>query len=63
MTHGALRRAYPLDPQQVSFRLGAREINSVRALRAATNLRFQRQDGTVSFETPGIVDYEVVALF
>jgi Hypothetical glycosyl hydrolase 6 len=63
MTHGAIRNIYPLGPQQVRFRVNqGRSIKTVRALRAATNLKFQQQRETVTFELPGISDYEVVAL-
>jgi len=34
----------------------------VRALRAATTLKFQQQRETITFELPGIAEYEVVAL-
>jgi hypothetical protein len=37
-------------------------IKTVRALRAGSNLDFKREDLTISFELPGITDYEVVAL-
>ena len=63
MTHGAIRNIYPLGPQQVRFRVNERRsIKTVRALRAATNLKFQQQRETVTFELPGIADYQVVAL-
>jgi hypothetical protein len=62
-THGSIRRAYPLGPQQVRFRVNrGRVVKNVRTLRAATNLKFQQQAETVSFEVPGITDYEVIAL-
>lgn len=63
MTHGAIRRAYALGTQQVRFRVTpGRRVASVRALRSATNLKFQQEGEVVSFEVPGILDYEVVAL-
>lgn len=63
MTHGAIRRSYPVGPQQVRFRVGdGRRIASVRALRSATGLKFRQEAETISFEVPGIADYEVVAL-
>jgi hypothetical protein len=37
-------------------------IKTVRALRAATTLKFQQRRKTITFELPGIADYEVVAL-
>jgi hypothetical protein len=63
MTHGAIRNSYPLGPQRVRFRIKeGHTVKSVRALRAAATLEFQQQLETVTFELPGIVDYEVVAL-
>src|SRR5262249_42716029 len=61
-THGYIRRYYPLGPQQVRFRIADRTIRSVRALRSERILEFQQRDGFVSFEVPGLADYEVVAL-
>ncbi len=63
MTHGSIRKSYPLGPQQVRFRVNeGHRIKTVRALRAATTLKFQQQRETITFELPGIADYEVVAL-
>ncbi len=63
MTHGWIRRAYPLGPQQVRIRVNhGRVVKSVRALRSAASLRFQQQAETVRFEVPGLTDYEVIAL-
>jgi hypothetical protein len=62
-THGVIRNSYPLGPQQVRFQVNeGHRIKAVRALRAATTLKFQQQGKTITFELPGIVDYEVVAL-
>jgi Hypothetical glycosyl hydrolase 6 len=62
-THGAIRRAYPLGPQKVRFRVNeGRRIKAVRALRSGASLVFQQQAQTVSFEIPGVTDYEVVVL-
>jgi hypothetical protein len=60
-THGAIRQAYPLGPQKVRFHV-SRAIKSVNTLRAGTNLVFQQQGETVSFEVPAVTDYEVVVL-
>jgi hypothetical protein len=63
MTHGAIRHTYPLGPQQVRFRVNpGRKITTVRALSFGTSLKFQQQAETVSFEVPGIADYEVMVL-
>jgi hypothetical protein len=63
MTHGSIRETYPLGPQQTRFRVNAgHKIREVRALRKATTLNFQQHGETVSFEVPGIDDYEVAVL-
>jgi len=62
MTHGSVRRAYAVGPQRVRFQAAGRVIRNVRALRSGTTLRFEHHAETVSFEVPGIEDYEVVAL-
>ena len=62
-THGAIRSIYALGSQHVRFQVDqARRIKTVRALRAATTLKFQQTGETISFDVPGIADYEVVAL-
>lgn len=61
-THGYFRHTYRLGPQDVRFAVNRRAIHSVRALRSGTALKFQQQDGIVSFEIPAIADYEVVIL-
>jgi Hypothetical glycosyl hydrolase 6 len=61
--HGAIRSIYALGPQRVRFRVEqGRRIKEVRALRAASTLRFEQQGETVSFEVRRIEDYEVVVL-
>lgn len=63
MTHGSIRKTYPLGPQQVRFRVNqGRGIKMVRALSTATTLKFQQQREIVTFDVPGIPDYEVVVL-
>jgi len=60
---GVIRDIYPLGPQQVRFRVNeGHSIRTVRALRAAANLKFHQQRETITFDLPGIADYEVVAL-
>jgi hypothetical protein len=39
-----------------------RRIRAVRALRAAATLKFQQKNETITFEVPGIADFEVVVL-
>ena len=62
MTHGAIRRIYPLGRQQVRFRVQDRAIQAVRALRLDARLFFKQQGQTVSFDVPSVTDYEVIAL-
>lgn len=61
-THGYIRRAYAIGPQQVKFRTDRDVIKSARALRSRVPLKFHQLDGIVNFEIPDIDDYEVVAL-
>jgi hypothetical protein len=63
MTRGPVRRFYAVGPQKVEFEVVAgKKVGRVRALRAATELRFRQVDRTVSFEVPSVSDYEVIAL-
>ena len=61
--HGAIRSTYALGPQRVRFRVEqGRRIKEVRALGAASTLKFQQEGETVSFEVKRIDDYEIVVL-
>ncbi len=63
MTRGFFRGFYPIGPQHVEFSVAAgRHVASVRALRAARDLRFVQDGARVRFDVPGVTDYEVVAL-
>jgi len=63
MMHGAIRRFYPIDAQQVDFDVEeGRKISRVRALRTAHELLFTQEGRTVHFKIPGVTDYEVVVL-
>jgi putative glycosyl hydrolase-like family 6 (GHL6) protein/glycosyl hydrolase family 42 (putative beta-galactosidase) len=63
MTRGFIRQFYRIGPQKVAFRIpGGRPVRSVHALRAGRSLAFSKNGEVVSFEVPGVVDYEVVAL-
>ena len=63
MLAGWVRRFYPVGRQQVRVRVpeGVR-IANVHALRADRKLPFRREGGTIRFEVPQVVDYEVAAL-
>jgi hypothetical protein len=63
MLAGWVRRFYPIGPQQVAVRVPESvKIAGVRALRAGRNLHFKREDATIRFEIPQVVDYEVAVL-
>ncbi|HEV2485871.1 MAG TPA: alpha-amylase family protein [Terracidiphilus sp.] len=63
MMHQFISQFYPTGPLQVRFQVPAgRRIGSVRALRANRDLPFKQSEGTVTFEVPSVVDYEVIAL-
>jgi hypothetical protein len=63
MTHGFIRRTYPIGAQRVAFGIPAgRRVSKVTLLRAEHDVRFTQDGGTVRFEIPSVADYEVVAL-
>jgi Hypothetical glycosyl hydrolase 6/Beta-galactosidase trimerisation domain len=63
MTRGFVRKFYAIGPQKAEFHVAnRRRIRSVRALRAARDLRFTQDGDVVRFEVPGVSDYEVVAV-
>ncbi len=63
MTRPFVTQFYPTGPLQTQFQVpDGRKIASVRALRALRDLPFKQQGSTVQFETPPVVDYEVIVL-
>ena len=63
MTHPFISKYYPTGPLQTRFQApDGHRIRSVRALRAQHDLPFKQAEGTVSFEVPSVLDYEVIAL-
>jgi hypothetical protein len=61
---GWVRGFYPIGEQNVKIKLptGSR-IRRVELLRAGKNVPFRDSNGTVEFTIPGVVDYEVAALY
>jgi hypothetical protein len=63
MLTGACRRSTRrCAPPPSDGRCAGHRIKAVRALRAATTLKFQQERETITFDVLGIADYEVVAL-
>ncbi len=63
MVRPFISKYYPTGPLQARFQVGGgRSIGSVRALRAERDLHFKQAGGTVTFEVPSVVDYELIAL-
>jgi len=58
-----ITQSYPTAPLRGRFEVPAgHRIGSVRALRALRDLPFRQSEGTVTFEVPSVVDYEVISL-
>ena len=63
MTHPYMSQVYPVGPLKARFQVpGGSKIGSVRALRGLSDLRFKQSEGTVTFDLPSVLDYEVIAL-
>jgi hypothetical protein len=63
MAHPFISQFYPTGPLQARFQMpDGRKIASIRALRATRDLSFKQSAGTVTFEVPSVVDYEVIAM-
>lgn len=61
---GWVRRHSPIGPQKVRVTLPAGERAArAKLLRAETDLRIIQKGGTIEFEIPRVVDYEVAALY
>lgn len=64
MHRGWLRRHYPIGEQKVRMVLPAgRSVVRVELLRAERALPFRQDGTTVEFTVPGVLDYEVAALY
>ncbi len=64
MHKGWIRGFFPIGPQTVQLNVPAeRKITGVEVLRAETALPFSITDDRVTFTIPGIVDYEVAAIY
>jgi hypothetical protein len=54
---------YPVGPLQAQVQIpNGKRVVSVKALRAQKDLPFKQLNGTIKFEVPSVLDYEVVAL-
>ncbi len=64
MHRGWIRDFYPIAGQKVKMSLPqGRRVTRVELLRAETNIPFAGGTGTIEFTIPGVLDYEVAALY
>jgi hypothetical protein len=64
MHRGWIREFYPIGPQKVRMTLPAgRLVTRVELLRAGTDIPFQMAGATIEFTIPGVLDYEVAAMY
>jgi hypothetical protein len=64
MHRGWLRRHYPIGEQKVWMQLPpGRKVVRVELLRAERDIPFRQEGDSVRFTIPGVVDYEVAALY
>jgi hypothetical protein len=63
MTRPFISQYYPTGPLLARFQVpDRRKVSAVRALRVKRDLAFKQSEGSVTFEVPSVVDYEVIAL-
>jgi hypothetical protein len=63
LTHPYISDFYPTGPLKAKFQIpNGRRITQVRTLRGSRELSFNQANGTVTFEIPEVMDYEVVAI-
>jgi hypothetical protein len=61
---GWIREFYPIGEQKVRMELpSGRQVARVELLRAERDIPFTQEGSTVEFTIPGVVDYEVAALY
>ena len=64
MHRGWIGNFYPIGGQKVRMSLPqGRRVTRVELLRAGTNIPFAGGAGTIEFTLPGVLDYEVAALY
>jgi hypothetical protein len=64
MHRGWIRNFYPIGPQKVRMTLPAgRRVTRVELLRAETDIPFRSAAGAIEFTIPGVLDYEVAAIY
>ena len=61
---GWIRDFYPIGPQTVRMTVpSGRRVTKVELLRAEKTVRFAQRSGAIEFTIPGVLDYEVAALY
>jgi Beta-galactosidase trimerisation domain len=61
---GWIREYYPIGEQRVTMSISAGwRVSRVELLRAGKDIPFQQSNGKVEFTIPGIVDYEIAAMY
>jgi hypothetical protein len=64
MHRGWLRAFYPIGEQRVRLTLPSnRKVTRVELLRAEKDIQFEVAGGALSFTIPGVLDYEVAAIY
>ena len=64
MHRGWIRNFYPVGAQKVKMALPpGRQVTRIELLRAEKDIPFTGGSGTIEFTIPGILDYEVAALY
>jgi len=64
MHRGWIRNFYPIGAQKVKMSVPpGRRVTRVELLRAETDIPFIGGSGTIEFTIPGVLDYEVAALY
>jgi len=64
MHRGWLRKFYPIGAQKVTMTLPpGRRVTRVELLRAEKDIPFTQRAAAIEFTIPGVLDYEVAALY
>jgi hypothetical protein len=61
---GYIREFYPIGPQVITMKIPTnRRVSRVKLLRDDKDVLFHRANGSIHFEVPSVLDYEIAAIY
>lgn len=61
---GYIREFYPVGPQTITIKiLPKRKVSRVELLRGGKDVPFHHVNGSIRFQVPSVLDYEIAAIY